>query len=352
MSYLCLSGGQYSVLSRSRIVHAVVHVTVQLSASAFGAMALACGQLAGKTMAILSMLPAARKLLAPRGDAVLEETVVTVREVAVAYKRFPLYSSWAGLFNSLGENLPFLLLAVLFSPAAAGLFALTHRVLSLPITVVSSLIGEIFYSNAGSKLKNGTLSASFADTYRVLSFLITMPSLVIIIIGPDFFAFVFGEPWRESGVFAQFMALMIYSNFVSAPLCSIMSVYGRDREFLAFNVILIVCRLAGIAYGYQQQDLHLAIGVYCSISALYYLGLLLRLIYMSGNDLSTFVQNTLVPLALNTLLVIPLFFVTQRSYFDTSWWLVFCATGVFGFLYLFITARAQLARALASTSAS
>lgn len=316
LNFLCVSKQEYKVVARSKVVHSLVHIATQIVASSFGAFALAVGQVSGKVCAMLSMLPKAVFLWNKPSEA----SSPTLLTVAHKYRRFPIFSTWAALFNAVGENLPFLLLAVLFSPAVAGAFALTHRVLSLPITVISSLIGDIFYSQIKKNLDDGTLSISFDNTYSVLSLLITMPCLMFVVVGPDLFAFVFGESWRLSGQYAQFMAVQIYSNFVASPLATIMSALEKENEFFIFNVILIVSRLLVIFYGASQQDAMLTVALFCCVSGVCYFGLLVRAVVLSKIGLTKLFVNSGLPLVFNVIFILPTVLLPNEVSFSGVWW--------------------------------
>ncbi|WP_439333648.1 hypothetical protein, partial [Vibrio vulnificus] len=45
------------------------------------------------------------------------------------YREFPLYNTWAALLDAIGNQLPTILIAKLFSAAEAGQFSLAMRIL-------------------------------------------------------------------------------------------------------------------------------------------------------------------------------------------------------------------------------
>ncbi|MFK8068876.1 MAG: lipopolysaccharide biosynthesis protein [Gammaproteobacteria bacterium] len=331
LNFLCVSKQEFKVVARSKLVHSVAHITIQIMASSFGAFALALGQVSGKVFAMLSMLPKALSLWRKP----VESAEPSLFVVAKNYRRFPIFSTWAALFNVIGENLPFLLLAVLFSPAVAGAFALTHRVLSLPITVISSLVGDIFYSQIKQNLEDGTLPAKFDNTYSILSLLITMPCLLFVVIGPDLFAFIFGESWRLSGEYARFMAFQIYSNFVASPLATIMSALEKENEFFVFNIVLILLRVGVIFYGASQGDALLTIALFCFVSSACYFALLIRAVVLSKIGITKLFFNTGLPLAFNLVFVLPLIFVSNGSSFTPAWWVALLG-GLLAALFYFL----------------
>src|SRR5690606_10164481 len=107
--------------------------------------ALLLGQVAGQAAGSTSLgLLAVRK----RWHAFLHVNTETVRSCLIRYRHFPIYSSWAGLLNTGGAQLPPILFAVLFGPAAAGGYMLAQRVTNIPITVISTAVADAFLPSA------------------------------------------------------------------------------------------------------------------------------------------------------------------------------------------------------------
>jgi len=317
LNFFSLFHKRYSVLSFSKVSHSLTHVLFQLIAYSLGSIALALGQFLGKCVALVVLIYRNGALIR---NLELKIPLNSLTSTAREYRRFPLFSTWAGFFNALGDQFPFVALTVLFNPAAAGLFALTHRVLSLPMAMISSLVGDIFYSNSTAHLNAGTFKASFFETYRALSALITGPCLILALLSPDLFAFVFGEPWRDSGVFAQYMIAFIYANFIAGPLSSVLSLFSKDHEFMVFNIVLLVLRVAALLIGAYMASLNMAIALFCAVGALCNFLLLIRLVYLSGNTAVALIHNSLIPIFINLVLAIPIIWAVYKPLTGFNWW--------------------------------
>lgn len=175
--------------------------------------------------------------------------------MAVRYKRFPLYSTWEGLLNTAGTQLPPLIFAIFFGPAVAGLYSLANRVLSIPMSLIGSAIGQVFLSNAAEARRNGTLGTLVLNLHTKLAHLGLAPALLLALTGPDLFAFVFGANWRQAGEFARWMAPWLYFVFTLSPLSTLFAVMENQKEGFAFQVILFVVRLAAIFIGSVILDI-------------------------------------------------------------------------------------------------
>jgi len=90
------------------------------------------------------------------------------------------------------------------------------------------------------------------------------PMLVILACGPDLFGTVFGEQWREAGVYARFLVPWSFMSTVCSPLTRLFDVTQRQR--LDF---LMGCASLGIVYislliGGRSGDIQLFLALLCA----------------------------------------------------------------------------------------
>lgn len=183
----------------------------------------------------------------------------SLKRIAIRYKKFPLYDSWSGLFNTGSTMLPALLLGYFFSPAVVGFYALGQRVLSLPMGVIGSSIAQVFYPRAAKADREGDLSKVTLDMFERLLAIGFVPLMLIAVVAPDLFALVFGERWWTAGEYVRWMSLWLFFQFVSSPLSTLYYVMGRQSNLLTFNVIMFVTRLLVIIVGGLRGDVLLTI---------------------------------------------------------------------------------------------
>lgn len=176
------------------------------------------------------------------------------------YAAFALYRAPTDLLNAASQSVPVILLAALFSPAAAGLYALTRSVLNLPTNVIGAAAGNVLYARY----------AELARTGRPVTPLLTRSTLALLafapfIIGaawcsPLVFAIVFGEEWREAGRYAQWMGVWIALMVANIPTARIAPVIGRQKLALLFNILLLAVRvLAVLAAAWASGDARTAV---------------------------------------------------------------------------------------------
>jgi O-antigen/teichoic acid export membrane protein len=166
-----------------------------------------------------------------------------VREVAWSMRRYPLLTTFASVVKSLTQFLPTILFAAFFGPAVAGGFDLAQRILTVPVRLVSGAASQVFLAEA-SQHSVADLLNLFKKTVSRFLLLGIVGMLPILVAGPFLFAFVFGEPWREAGTFAQALVVLQLARFVQVPTSQSFNILGRQDLELK-TAILGAISLAG-----------------------------------------------------------------------------------------------------------
>lgn len=300
-NYWAVRTKNFTGITTTRIHQALVSIALKLAGYQAGAVMLLLAHVTSQSVGATALGRAALKHPGFRGVRWCEIT-----RVAGRYRRFPLFSTWEGLFNTAGMQLPPLMFAGLFSPAAAGLYSLANSVLSLPMSLIGGAIGQVFFANAAEAYRTGKLGPLIAQLHDKLAHIGMPPALVLMLLGPDLFGFVFGPQWRQAGEFARWMAPWLYLVFVASPISTLFAVMERQKQGLAFQVILLVARITAILIGAWQQNLELTIVLFAGVSALCWLGFLFWVARLAGNPVMTMIKPTLSAFGIAILCAAPI----------------------------------------------
>lgn len=179
-------------------------------------------------------------------------------KLAFEYRVFPFFNLPSALLNTTSRQMTPLLLGVFFTPAAVGFFALSQRIMQVPMMLLGSSVGQVYFQKANEIADNNSALRKLTNSVNDKLLLIGIFPVVAILIGGDFlFGIVFGDQWALAGVYAQYLALWIYMVFISSPLTHLLTVLGKQREFLFFNTTLFVARLGWFTWAgnnYDQAD--------------------------------------------------------------------------------------------------
>lgn len=158
-----------------------------------------------------------------------------------------------------------------------------------------------------------------ANIHEKLAHIAMPPALILVIAGPELFTLVFGESWQQAGQFAQWMAPFIYIQFITSPLSRINAVLEKQVQVLLFQAILFLIRIGGLLIGAYYNHLMLAVALFAIGSALCFLGLLMWIIYVSGNSCNKFIKPTASALSWGVILIIPLLIAQIASVTFVIW---------------------------------
>lgn len=251
-----------------------------------------------------------------------ELSLAGAKVMANRYRRFPIYSSGEGLLNTAGLQLPPLLFAALFSPAAAGLYALANQILSLPMSLIGGAVGQVFFSQAAQAHRDGTLSRIVLQLHRRLAHIGVPPSLLLMLVAPDLFALVFGSDWRQAGEFARWMIPWTYLVFVLSPLSTLFAVVERQVQGLTFQIVLVAARVLAIASGaYFFEDLLVSVTLFAVASALCWLGLLVWLATLCKIPRLEMLKPTIEAVGIGLLCILPFPAVLHLAREDHGGWM-------------------------------
>jgi O-antigen/teichoic acid export membrane protein len=155
------------------------------------------------------------------------------------YSGFPKYRVPSQFLLILSGKAPLLFFAWKYNAEVTGQIGLALMMLSLPITLIGTSTGKAFYAEI-AELGKKNAKKIYTITIRIigkLSLFSFIPFLAILILGPWLFQNLFGEAWREAGVFARYLSIYLIFQFVYSPISEgIFNVFEKQSLVLAVEV--------------------------------------------------------------------------------------------------------------------
>ena len=262
----------FRALAKSKVTQTLVLVCVQIVAGTMtaGAIGLMFGQLCG-ICAGFSLLWYTLWRGKPRSPI----SRASMRRIAFRYRKFPLVSTWSGLFKVASIHLPMLLIAGSFGVVAAGFYGLCQRVVGLPMALFSDSISKVFLAEAAkAKFIRGALKRLVYQTLLIQSVLGALVVTPLFLVGPYLFGFVFGDRWIEAGYYAKSLSFMYFFQLAISPLDSLFDVLEKQEYQLIRDILRSGILVAGLLWA-----IHLSVS---ARSAMLFLGLAGGLAYFAG----------------------------------------------------------------------
>lgn len=235
---------RYGALATRNLLQGVGQVTAQIGLGMAGVRpaGLLVGLGVGRLLGTGGSISRGGLLRQPRPQPA--ELVAAVRR----YRRFPLVASWSKLLNTAGLQVPLLVVSAAYGEVEAGLLGLTVRVVGGPVAVIGQAVYQVFTGEASARVRGpGTGLAPFTRT-AVLRLLATgaVPAVLLILLSPSVFGFVFGPEWTGSGQFAQILAIAYLAEFAVTPISQTLFILERQGVQLIWDASRLVLTAGGV----------------------------------------------------------------------------------------------------------
>lgn len=159
--------------------------------------------------------------------------------VAGRYADFPKYRLPSQFLLIASTKAPLLFFAWQFGADTTGQLGLTLTMLALPMTLFGQTTGQAYYAEIArigrkdpEKIYNITKSIT-----KKLFWVSIPPFCLLFLFGPRLFEIVFGDAWKEAGVFASILAVYLFAQFVCSPIVNVMNVFEKQWVFLKINCL-------------------------------------------------------------------------------------------------------------------
>ncbi|MGD1859441.1 MAG: lipopolysaccharide biosynthesis protein [Leptolyngbyaceae cyanobacterium] len=281
INYWTIRENAFLEISQTRILQSISSVLVKMSAAEIGFLSLIIGDLIGQILSFSYLL----KKNISKKNKIFRISRGNLYLVAKKYRKFPIFATWDSLLSMIGSQMPSILFAAYFDPAAAGFYALSHRFISLPMQLIGQAIRDVFFSKAAEALKEGKVDLLTASVHKELTRIAMMPVLLLSMIGPDLFQWIFGVEWREAGVFVRLMTPVLYLQFVFSPTIMLFHVLEKQEKLVILQSITLMIRFSALFVGAKTGDLRTSVSLFSFASSISYVIFLIFLMRISGNKL-------------------------------------------------------------------
>jgi len=329
---------RYGVIAGSRISNTLSTKIFQLlipiwSVSPFG---LIVGYVAGYGIADLVMLKGVKEDI----EVFKKVSIKKMKEMAVKYKSFPLFSSWSTLANTISPQVPTFLLTYFYGTSVVGYFGLANQVVNMPMGLVGAAIGQVFFQKI-SEVKNGNekgdMKVIVGEVYKKLISTGIFPMLLLLILGEEIFTFAFGKSWAVSGTYVRILVPWIFLVYLSSPISTLYSVFEKQRVWLTFSIILLISRVAALVIGgtYGESP-EFTLALFSFTGVVFWLWNNAYLLNLVGINKMESVKILIKYTAIGLAVCIPLILLDMLS---TNFYIILLAVGILAPIYYGIVLR-------------
>lgn len=237
----------YKDISKANIYKSIAGAVVQIVMGFFktGTLGLISGQ-------IVSQLVSNGKLFSNAKHLLQHVEKKKIKNLRIKYIKFPKYSLWTGLLNTLSLQIVPILLSSFFTSKEVGSYYIVIRVLSLPMTFIGQSFSQVFFQEFSSAYKTSKESSMhiMISTEKKLFILAITPFTILFFFSNSLFTLVFGKEWELSGIIARYLSPWLLLTFVYSPISITFDIIGKQKEGMYFQILFLVVRVSSLFLGY------------------------------------------------------------------------------------------------------
>lgn len=176
--------------------------------------------------------------------------------IARQHQAAPKFLLPTALLDTVTMQLPVILITAWFGSSMAGQFSMAWKVLYLPMALIGSSVGQIFFQKASyisHKNKNEVFDL-YLKISIILGLMSLIPCLLVFLIGESIFILIFGSEWHEAGKIAELLVLSATMYFIFSPTSSAFIVIKKHKILLVFTLIQLLYRSSIVMYTNNVMD--------------------------------------------------------------------------------------------------
>ena len=181
----------------------------------------------------------------PAGPVQDEPLLPTARR----WRDFPLLNTPHAFLGALQDTLTVALIASLAGAGAAGVWAVSLRLLKAPATLAGSAVAQVLYPRLGAE--GGPTAQARSDVRRWMALLGVLGAglaVALALVGPGLMPWLLGPGWEDAGPLASALAVYLGLHFVASPLAVVTMAWKAQAWALKASVLgqaLFLLALAG-----------------------------------------------------------------------------------------------------------
>lgn len=281
-NYLLIYLNQYRTLALAKVLLSLTMVLGQilLAVSEWSTnQGLILGMIIGQFLVVVFLFRAVPNIgnQLPFRFEFAKNRYQTLKAIALEYSKFPKYSSFSAVLSSLSLFLPSLLIVYGFGTSIGGLFALSERVLKIPLAIIGNAIGQVYLGKAGKLIQQFPSGSHKLRLFfqRLSVLLLVLGCIILFPIGffaPKGFGFIFGSDWYQAGEFVQISISMFIAQFVINPLSQTFNLLEAQKTFLILDIIRVVSTVLVFSISFWfKWSVITTIGIYNLLMTLAYI---------------------------------------------------------------------------------
>ncbi len=190
--------------------------------------------------------------------------------IAKYYSEFPKYQVWGSLLRALANNLPVIALAIIYTPAIAGVYAMAIATTRRPLEALLASYRSVFLQHGALLQGNPQELLVFFRKHTLYIFFIgVIPFTALFFFAPKAFPIILGGNWQQVGEFVAIISIWLFTLFLSMPAVATFVIIKKQRIWLRFTIFNALMQLTPLLIAqYYRLDIFQVLWGYSGLGAI------------------------------------------------------------------------------------
>lgn len=167
--------------------------------------------------------------------------ILKIKAIAKKHKKFVLYSMPATLVNGINSNTVILVTYFYNESGTLGLVAIAQRIISVPLGIMGTSIGQIYYRDAVESVNNDRqILPLLKKNLKILAFTLGIAVFFVYIVIADMVYYFMPPEWKGATEFMRILLPISVSQFIISAISPTYNVIGRQKLSLVWQTFILV----------------------------------------------------------------------------------------------------------------
>lgn len=157
--------------------------------------------------------------------------------------------------TSLISSILIIYCSIFIDASSIGLIYLSQKILVIPLGLIIRSASDVNFKEFSSK-DNDDILYIYKSRIRKTFFFSIIPFLLIFLLSPYAFSFIFGEIWVLSGYYSQILLPGLFVQLLYSPFGNIFWVKKANGIFLLLSLARLFLLIVGMQIGYNYYALN------------------------------------------------------------------------------------------------
>ncbi|MBR5855626.1 MAG: oligosaccharide flippase family protein [Paludibacteraceae bacterium] len=192
-----------------------------------------------------------------------------IQNQAKEFRNFPLFVMPRTLMNTVGGNLPILLLTPYFGLSEIGFFSLAFTLAFRPINIICSSLYQVLFQKISDSVNTHQRILPLIRSYLIKSgTMLTAGFVVLYIALPWITNWFLGNDWDLVSDYIRLMLPWLLLIFLNTSLSFLPDVFKKQHVYLCFEIAYIILRILILIIGIWTQSIRTTILLYSLVGTL------------------------------------------------------------------------------------